>query len=157
MTTRARHEASLLILAVLASGSQHASGIVTGVRDISCGRVRPRAGSLYTALDHLRAGGLVAVDREEIVPNSLRRYYRLIPAQVRRLPAPAPAPALVPALEPRPDLRIGDAEREATAAALAEHFAHGRLTFDELLSRLEAVFTATTHGEMTRTTRDLPA
>jgi DNA-binding PadR family transcriptional regulator len=155
MTTRARHEASLLILAVLASGSQHASGIVTGVRDISGGRVRLRAGSWYTALDHPRAGGLVAVDPEEIVQNRLRRYYRPIPAQVRRLPAPAPA--LVPALEPRPDLRIGDAEREATAAALGEHFAHGRLTFDELLSRLEAVFTATTHGEMTRTTRDLPA
>ncbi len=147
MSTRARHEASLLILAVLASGSQHASGIVEGVRDISGGRVRLRAGALYTVLDHLRAGGLVAVDREEIVQNRPRRYYRL-----RRLPAPAPGPHSAP----RPELRIGDAERESAAAALSEHFAHGRLTLDELLTRLEAVFTATTQGEMTQTTQDLP-
>ena len=152
MTTRARHEASLLILAVLASGAQHASGILAGVRDISGGRVRLRAGSLYAALDHLRARGLVAVDREEIVQNRLRRYYRLIPAQVGRLPAPCPAPRSAQ----RPELRIGDADREATAAALGEHFAHGRLTIDELLTRLEAVFTATTQGDMTRITRDLP-
>ncbi len=33
----------------------------------------------------------------------------------------------------------------------------GRLTFDELLSHLEAIITtATTQGEMTRITRDLP-
>ena len=153
MSTRARHEASLLILAVLASGSQHASGIVEGVRDISGGRVRLRAGALYTVLDHLRAGGLVAVDREEIVQNRPRRYYRLIPAQVRRLPAPARGPYSAP----RPELRIGDAERESAAAALGEHFVHGRLTLDELLTRLEAVFTATTQGEMTQITQDLPA
>jgi hypothetical protein len=155
MSTRARHEASLLILAVLACGSQHASGIVEGVRDISGGRVRLRAGALYTVLDHLRAGGLVAADCEEIVQHRPRRYYRLIPAQVRRLPAPGPGPG--PCSGQRPELRIGDAERESAAAALGEHFAHGRLTHDELLTRLEAVFTATTQGEMNQITQDLPA
>ena len=37
---------------------------------ISDGRVRLRAGTLYTALDRLRADGLVAVDGEEVVEGS---------------------------------------------------------------------------------------
>jgi DNA-binding PadR family transcriptional regulator len=40
---------------------------------------------LYTALDRLRADKLIAVDREEIVDNRLRRYYRLTPAGTQRL------------------------------------------------------------------------
>jgi Domain of unknown function (DUF1707) len=55
-----------------------------------------------------------------------------------------------------PDLRVGDADREATAAALREHFAQGRLTLEELNARLDAVFAATTQGELAQTTRDLP-
>jgi Domain of unknown function (DUF1707) len=55
-----------------------------------------------------------------------------------------------------PDLRIGDADREATAAALREHFAQGRLTLDELNARLDAAFAATTQSELSQTTRDLP-
>jgi DNA-binding PadR family transcriptional regulator len=42
--------------------------------------VRLRAGTLYTALDRLRADELIAVDCEQIVENRLRRYYRLTPA-----------------------------------------------------------------------------
>jgi DNA-binding PadR family transcriptional regulator len=37
-------------------------------------------GTLYTALDRLREDELIGVDREEIVDNRLRRYYRLTPA-----------------------------------------------------------------------------
>src|SRR5690348_4825229 len=48
-------------------------------QQISGGRVRLRAGTLYTALERLRADELIAVDREEIVENRLRRYYRLTP------------------------------------------------------------------------------
>jgi DNA-binding transcriptional ArsR family regulator len=59
-------------------------------------------------------------------------------------------------LTPGPDVRIGDADRDATAAALGEHFAHGRLTLDELHARLGATLTATTHGELSQATRDLP-
>ena len=70
-------EATYLILTALASGSQHGYGIIADVSEISGGRVRLRAGTLYTALDRLRADGLIAVDREEIVDNRLRRYYRL--------------------------------------------------------------------------------
>jgi DNA-binding PadR family transcriptional regulator len=70
-------EASFLILTALAAGSRHGYAIVTDVATISDGRVRLRAGTLYTALDRLRVDGLVEIDREEIVENRLRRYYRL--------------------------------------------------------------------------------
>ncbi len=70
-------EATFLILTALAAGRQHGYGIITDVQQISGGRVKLRAGTLYTALDRLRADGLIVVDREEIVDNRLRRYYRL--------------------------------------------------------------------------------
>ena len=80
MFKRAMQEATFLILTSLADGSQHGYGIIADVRQISDGRVKLRAGTLYTALDRLRAEGLVAVDREEIVEGRLRRDYRLTPA-----------------------------------------------------------------------------
>jgi DNA-binding PadR family transcriptional regulator len=73
-------EATFLILTALAASSQHGYGILTDLNEISGGRVRLRAGTLYTALDRLRADGLVEVDRQEIVEGRLRRYYRLTPA-----------------------------------------------------------------------------
>ena len=78
-------EATFLILTALADGSQHGYGIITDVQQISGGRVRLRAGTLYTALDRLRADGLIGVDREEVVDGRLRRYYRLTPAGTGRL------------------------------------------------------------------------
>jgi DNA-binding MarR family transcriptional regulator len=59
-------------------------------------------------------------------------------------------------LVPGPDMRIGDADRDAAAAALNEHFAQGRLTLDELDARLGAAFSATTQGEISQVTWDLP-
>jgi uncharacterized membrane protein len=56
----------------------------------------------------------------------------------------------------RPDLRVGDAERESTATALREHYAQGRLSTDELNERLDAAFSATTHGQLELVTDDLP-
>jgi PadR family transcriptional regulator len=82
-------EATFLILTALAARSQHGYGIITDVQEISGGQVRLRAGTLYTALDRLRADGLIAVDREEIVDNRLRRYYQLTPEGTRRLTAEA--------------------------------------------------------------------
>jgi DNA-binding PadR family transcriptional regulator len=79
MGVRARQEATFLILTALADGSQHGYGIITDVQQISGGRVRLRPGTLYTALDRLRADGLIGVDREEVVDGRLRRYYRLTP------------------------------------------------------------------------------
>ncbi len=53
-------------------------------------------------------------------------------------------------------LRIGDADREAAAEALREHYAHGRLTLDEFQQRLEQVFAAKTDRDLAAITRDLP-
>jgi DNA-binding PadR family transcriptional regulator len=89
MSARAMQEATFLILTALADGSQHGYGIITEVAQISDGRVRLRAGTLYTALDRLRADGLVAVDGEEIVEGRLRRYYRLTPEGTKVLAAEA--------------------------------------------------------------------
>jgi DNA-binding PadR family transcriptional regulator len=89
MAERAMQEATFLILTALAAGSQHGYGIITDVAEISAGRLRLRAGTLYTALDRLRSDGLIEVDREEIVDGRLRRYYRLTPAGGRRLAAEA--------------------------------------------------------------------
>jgi DNA-binding PadR family transcriptional regulator len=80
MATRAMQEATFMILTALADGAQHGYGIITDVREISGGRVRLRAGTLYTALDRLRADELIGVDREQVVDGRLRRYYRLTPA-----------------------------------------------------------------------------
>jgi DNA-binding MarR family transcriptional regulator len=57
---------------------------------------------------------------------------------------------------PDPAVRAGDADRDAAAAALGEHFAQGRLTLDELSERLDITLTATTHGELAEAARDLP-
>jgi hypothetical protein len=57
----------------------------------------------------------------------------------------------------REDLRIGDAERDETTAALREHFAQGRLTREELDERLDLALTARTAGELARVATDLPA
>jgi DNA-binding PadR family transcriptional regulator len=70
-------ETTFLILTALAAGSQHGYGIVGDVEAISGGRIRLRPGTLYTALERLRAEQLIEVDREEIVDSRLRRYYRL--------------------------------------------------------------------------------
>jgi DNA-binding PadR family transcriptional regulator len=89
MVKRTMQEATFLILTALAAGSQHGYGIISDVRRISDGRVRLRAGTLYAALDRLRLDGLVTVDREEIVENRLRRYYRLTPEGSSQLAAEA--------------------------------------------------------------------
>jgi hypothetical protein len=54
------------------------------------------------------------------------------------------------------DLRIGDADREAAAASLREHFAEGRLSLEEFNERIDAVFAATRQSQLRRVTSDLP-
>ena len=82
-------EPTFLILTALAAGPQHGYGIMTDVASISAGRVRLRAGTLYTALDRLKSDGSIDVDREEIVDGRLRRYYRLTPSGTAVLSAEA--------------------------------------------------------------------
>jgi len=60
---------------------------------------------------------------------------------------------------PRTDsdrLRIGDAERDAVAKALHDHFAAGRLTREELDQRLDATLAAKTRGDLAAVVHDLP-
>ena len=87
MKENALQEPTFLILTALAAGAQHGYGIMTDVADISAGRVRLRAGTLYAALDRLTGEKLVEADREEVVDGRLRRYYRLTPAGGQRLAA----------------------------------------------------------------------
>ena len=54
------------------------------------------------------------------------------------------------------NVRVGDAEREATAAQLREHFADGRLTLDELNQRLDQTFAAKTKADLNIVLVDLP-
>jgi DNA-binding PadR family transcriptional regulator len=82
-------EATFLVLTALAAGDQHGYGIITDVERISDGRVRLRAGTLYSALDRLRLDGLIVATREEVVEGRLRRYYRLTPKGKKQLAAEA--------------------------------------------------------------------
>jgi DNA-binding transcriptional ArsR family regulator len=86
----------------------------------------------------LTCDGRAALDRYTAVLRQLHRVAR----EDRQAPAPG--------------VRAGDADRDTAAAALGEHFAHGRLTLDELNARLDATLTATTHGELSQAARDLP-
>ena len=87
MIDGALREPTFLILTALAARPQHGYGILRDVEEISDGRVRLRAGTLYTALDRMGADGWVAVDREEVVDGRLRRYYRLTDQGAARLEA----------------------------------------------------------------------
>lgn len=55
-----------------------------------------------------------------------------------------------------PQVRIGDAERDAAVSALGEHFVAGRLTKDELDERADAAWSARTSGDLARLFTDLP-
>jgi hypothetical protein len=54
------------------------------------------------------------------------------------------------------DMRVGDAERDAAANELREHFATGRLTQDELNERLDRTFAAKTRADLSGLFTDLP-
>jgi hypothetical protein len=75
------------------------------------------------------------------------RYYAPFPGSGGEPPRPRGGPHA---------LRIGDAERDAAAADLGEHYAAGRLSLDELNERLDAVFASKTFGQLTRVMADLP-
>lgn len=66
-----------MVLTALAAGPAHGYGIIREAEQLSAGRVKLRASTLYAALDRLADQGLVEVDREEAVDGRLRRYYRL--------------------------------------------------------------------------------
>jgi PadR family transcriptional regulator PadR len=85
-------EPTFFILTALAEEPLHGYGVMQSVSELSAGRLKLRAGTLYAALDRLTDDGLVVVDREEAVDGRLRRYYRLtddgaaqLQAEVERL------------------------------------------------------------------------
>jgi DNA-binding PadR family transcriptional regulator len=51
--------------------------VVKRVEELSGGRVKLAAGSLYSVIDRLLGEGLLIADGEEIVNGRARRYYRL--------------------------------------------------------------------------------
>ncbi|MFC4534896.1 PadR family transcriptional regulator [Sphaerisporangium dianthi] len=86
---RSMQEPTFLILTALTAGPQHGYGVITEVEQISEGRVRLRAGTLYAAFDRLQEEGLIVADREEIVDGRVRRYYKLTGDGATRLAAEA--------------------------------------------------------------------
>ena len=54
------------------------------------------------------------------------------------------------------NVRVGDADRDAVAAQLREHYADGRLTLEELNERLDQAFAAKTKADLNTVMRDLP-
>lgn len=56
----------------------------------------------------------------------------------------------------RPDLRIGDREREAALSALGEHYAAGRITKEEYDERSAAIWAARTNAQLWPVFSDLP-
>jgi DNA-binding PadR family transcriptional regulator len=85
MSEKALRPPAFLVLTALAGQPQHGYAVIEDVLRISGGSVRLHTGTLYALLDRLREGGLVEVDREEIVASRLRRYYRLTDAGAARL------------------------------------------------------------------------
>lgn len=78
-------EPTFLILAAVAAEPLHGYGIIRAVEELSEGRIRLRAGTLYAALDRLEAERSLDVDREETVEGRLRRYYRITEAGLETL------------------------------------------------------------------------
>jgi len=54
------------------------------------------------------------------------------------------------------DMRVGDSERDETAAQLSEHFAAGRLDHSEFAERTTQALSARTRGELDLVLNDLP-
>jgi DNA-binding PadR family transcriptional regulator len=69
-------EQAYLVLLSLSTEPRHGYAVIQAVRELSDGRTRLGAGTLYGNLDRLVAAGLVEPTGEEVVDGRLRRYYR---------------------------------------------------------------------------------
>jgi PadR family transcriptional regulator, regulatory protein PadR len=70
-------ESTYFVLAVLLDGPRHGYGIAQEAGELSGGRVKLSAGTLYGALERLVTQGLVQRDHDEVVDGRRRRFYRL--------------------------------------------------------------------------------
>lgn len=73
-------EPTYFVLVSLMPGPLHGYGITKRAEELSDGRVKLAAGTLYGALDRLVSEGLIDVDHEEVVKGRNRRYYRITQA-----------------------------------------------------------------------------
>ncbi len=80
-------EPTFFILAALATEDAHGYRLLRAVEDLSQGRVRLRAGTLYSALDRLERDGFIELERVESDGGPPRRSYRITPAGRRLLEA----------------------------------------------------------------------
>lgn len=55
-----------------------------------------------------------------------------------------------------PTVRLSDAEREGVVSRLRDALSEGRLDLEDFQHRLDAVYSARTHGEVVGLTQDLP-
>lgn len=70
-------EQTYYLLAALLEEPLHGYAIAARVKDLTDGRLRLAAGTLYGALDRLLDRELVRVDREEVVAGRDRKLYAL--------------------------------------------------------------------------------
>jgi len=70
-------EQAYLVLLALADEPRHGYGVVQQVLELSDGRVRLGAGTLYGVLDRAVEARLVEASGEVVVDGRTRRYYRL--------------------------------------------------------------------------------
>jgi PadR family transcriptional regulator, regulatory protein PadR len=96
MAGPALQEPTFFILAALASGEAHGYRLLAAIEELSGGRLRLRAGTLYGALDRLERDGYIQLERVESGGGPPRRSYRitdagrtLLEAEVARLEANA--------------------------------------------------------------------
>jgi len=82
-------EPTYYTLDALLDGPLHGYAIIKRAAELSGGRVRLAAGTLYAALDRLTTAELVSTEREEVVNGRARRYYRLTDAGRHALEAEA--------------------------------------------------------------------
>ena len=80
MIAKVLTEQTAFILASLAGGELHGYGIARDVEEVSEGRVKLTAGTLYGALNRLADEGLITRTRERVVDGRRRRYYSLTSA-----------------------------------------------------------------------------
>jgi len=89
-------EQTLFILAGFDGGERHGYGIARTAEELSEGRVRLTAGTLYGALGRLSEQGLIEETDERVVEGRRRRYYRItatgegaLAAEIERMRATA--------------------------------------------------------------------
>ncbi|MGH9187654.1 MAG: PadR family transcriptional regulator [Acidimicrobiales bacterium] len=87
--TAALREPTVFILSTLARGPLHGYGVIKAVEELSGGRLRLRAGTLYDALDRLARDGFVVFEGEESVGGPPRRNFAITAAGRRLLAAEA--------------------------------------------------------------------